>query len=183
MDMSRTRERLVVVGGDAAGMAAASQARRMKGPDELEIIAFERGHFTSYSACGIPYWIGGVVDGPDALVARDPQTFRDKHAIDVRMRHEVVEIDLDKREVVSRALDNGGEQTRTGFDQLVYAIGAVPVAPRWPGSDARGVFGVQTLDDGAAVREFVDAERPAKAVVVGAGYIGVEMAEALHNRG
>ena len=87
-------ERLVVVGGDAAGMSAASQARRRRKPDDLEIIAFERGHFTSYSACGIPYWVGGVVDGPDALVARDPQTFREKHAIDVRMRHEVVEIDL-----------------------------------------------------------------------------------------
>jgi len=68
-------ERLVVIGGDAAGMSAASQARKRRKPDALEIIAFERGHFTSYSACGIPYWIGGVVDGPDALVARDPQTF------------------------------------------------------------------------------------------------------------
>ena len=176
-------ERLVVIGGDAAGMSAASQARKRRKPDALEIIAFERGHFTSYSACGIPYWIGGVVDGPDALVARDPQTFREKHAIDVRIRHEVVEIDLDRREVVARALDDGNKETRTGFDQLVYATGAVPVAPRWPGSDARGVFGVQTLDDGAAVREYVDTERPERAVVVGAGYIGVEMAEALHNRG
>jgi NADPH-dependent 2,4-dienoyl-CoA reductase/sulfur reductase-like enzyme len=176
-------ERLVVIGGDAAGMSAASQARRRRKPDDLEIVAFERGHFTSYSACGIPYWVGGVVDGPDALVARDPQTFREKHAIDVRMRHEVVEIDLDRREVVARALDDGDKPTRVGFDQLVYATGAVPVAPRWPGSDARGVFGVQTLDDGAAVRTFVDSERPARAVVVGAGYIGVEMAEALHNRG
>jgi NADPH-dependent 2,4-dienoyl-CoA reductase/sulfur reductase-like enzyme len=176
-------ERLVVIGGDAAGMSAASQARRRRKQGDLEIIAFERGHFTSYSACGIPYWIGGVVDGPDALVARDPQTFRDKYAIDVRVRHEVVEIDMDKREVVARALDDDGKQARTGFDQLVYATGAVPVAPRWPGGDARGVFGVQTLDDGAAVRAFVDDEKPARAVVVGAGYIGVEMAEALHNRG
>src|SRR5215213_12019220 len=102
--MAGLTRRLVVIGADAAGMSAASQARRRRGPDDLEIIAFERGHFTSYSACGIPYWIGGVVDGPDALVARDPQTFRDKHAIDVRIRHEIVEIDLDRREVVGRAL-------------------------------------------------------------------------------
>jgi NADPH-dependent 2,4-dienoyl-CoA reductase/sulfur reductase-like enzyme len=175
-------ERLVVIGGDAAGMSAASQARRRRKPEDLEIVGFERGNYTSYSACGIPFWVGGVVDGPDALVARDPQTFRTKHAIDVRTRHEVVAIDLDRREVVVRALDEGRE-SRTGFDQLVYATGAVPVAPRWPGSDARGVFGVQTLDDGAAVRAYVDTERPARAVVVGAGYIGVEMAEALHNRG
>lgn len=175
-------ERLVVIGGDAAGMSAASQARRRRKPDDLEIIAFERGHFTSYSACGIPYWIGGAVDGPDALVARDPQTFRDKHAIEVRTRHEVVAIDLDRREVVSVDLEDPKE-TRTGFDQLVYAIGAVPVRPAWPGSDAQGVFGVQTLDDGRAVRDYIEAEKPRRAVVVGAGYIGIEMAEALQNNG
>jgi len=176
-------ERLVVIGGDAGGMSAASQARRRRKPDDLEIVAFERGHFTSYSACGIPYWIGGVVDGPDALVARDPRTFREQHAIDVRLRHEVVAIDVDRREVLARDLDGGNAETRTGFDQLVYATGAVPVRPDWPGVDARGVFGVQTLDDGAALRDFLAAERPATAVVVGAGYVGVEMAEALVRRG
>ncbi len=175
-------ERLVVIGGDAAGMSAASQARKRRKPDDLEIIAFERGHFTSYSACGIPYWIGGVVDGPDALVARDPQTFRDKYSIDVRTRHEVVAIDLDRREVVANDLESRKE-TRTGFDQLVYAIGALPIKPAWPGADARGVFGVQTLDDGQAVRDYIDKEKPRRAVVVGAGYIGVEMAEALQNHG
>jgi NADPH-dependent 2,4-dienoyl-CoA reductase/sulfur reductase-like enzyme len=175
-------ERLVVIGGDAAGMSAASQARKRRDKDDLEIIAFERGHFTSYSACGIPYWIGGVVDGPDALVARTPQTFRDKQAIDVRIRHEVTAIDLDRREVIARDHESQKE-IRTGFDQLVYAIGAVPVKPAWPGSDARGVFGVQTLDDGQAMRNYIEAEKPKKAVVVGAGYIGVEMAEALQNHG
>src|SRR6476660_1010882 len=98
------RQRMLVIGGDAAGMSAASQARRLRGPADLEIVAFERGHFTSYSACGVPYWIGGVVDVPDALVARDPATFREKYAIDVRMRHEVVDIDLDRRQVTARDL-------------------------------------------------------------------------------
>jgi NADPH-dependent 2,4-dienoyl-CoA reductase/sulfur reductase-like enzyme len=176
-------ERLVVIGADAAGMSAASQARRRRKADDLEIIAFERGHFTSYSACGIPYWVGDVVDGPDALVARDPKTFREDYAIDVRMRHEVVGIDLARREVTARALDEDGRETTVGFDQLMYGAGAVPVRPDWPGVDAAGVFGVQTLDDGAAVREWVDRESPARAVVVGAGYIGVEMAEALVRRG
>jgi NADPH-dependent 2,4-dienoyl-CoA reductase/sulfur reductase-like enzyme len=175
-------ERLVVIGGDAGGMSAASQARRLRGPDDLEIVAFERGHFTSYSACGIPYWIGGVVDGPDALVARDPATFREKYAVDVRMRQEVVAVDLDRREVHSRDLTDGGT-TRTGFDQLVYATGAVPIRPGWPGVDTPGVFGVQTLDDGAAIRTYLDERRPTRAVVVGAGYIGVELAEALVRRG
>ncbi|EFL18270.1 flavoprotein oxidoreductase, partial [Streptomyces sp. C] len=82
-------ERLVVVGGDAAGMSAASQARRLKGPAELEIVAFERGHFTSYSACGIPYWVGGQVGGRDELIARTPEEHRAR-GIDLRTRTEVV---------------------------------------------------------------------------------------------
>jgi NADPH-dependent 2,4-dienoyl-CoA reductase/sulfur reductase-like enzyme len=176
-------ERLVVVGGDAAGMSAASQARRRRGPDELGIVAFERGHFTSYSACGVPYWIGGTVDERDRLIARDPATFRDKHAIDVRIRHEVVRIDLDRREVVARDLD-GGREVREPFDQLVYAAGAVPLRPSWADGDARGVFGVQTLDDGTAVRAWLETEpTPRRAVVVGGGYVGIEMAEAMVRRG
>src|SRR6478752_665983 len=87
------RERLVVIGGDAAGMSAASQARRLRGPDELEIVAFERGHFTSYSACGIPYWVGGDVPDRDELIARTPEEHRER-AIDLRMRTEVTAIDV-----------------------------------------------------------------------------------------
>ncbi len=177
------RQRLVVIGGDAGGMSAASQARRLRGADELEIVAFERGHFTSYSACGVPYWVGDVVDGPDALVARDPDTFRDRYAIDVRTRHEVTGIDLDHREVTVRALDAGGERT-VGFDLLVHATGAVPVRPPWARTALRGVYGVQTLDDGTALRAALDRDpAPEHAVVVGAGYIGIELAEALHRRG
>src|SRR5919108_3262624 len=93
-DVRGTRERLVVIGGDAAGMSAASQARRLKGPEELEIVAFERGHFTSFSACGIPYWVGGDVAERDQLIARAPEEHRAR-GIDVRLRTEVTEIDLD----------------------------------------------------------------------------------------
>jgi NADPH-dependent 2,4-dienoyl-CoA reductase/sulfur reductase-like enzyme len=161
-------------------MSAAAQARRARGADELEIVAFERGHFTSYSACGIPYWIGGVVEDRDRLIVRDPVAFREQSAIDVQLRHEVIGIDLDKREVQARDLDGGGE-VRVGFDELVYAAGAVPIRPDWPGIDAEGVFGVQTLDDGVAVRSWLE-RRPQRAVVIGAGYVGVEMAEALIRR-
>ncbi|MFE9655981.1 FAD-dependent oxidoreductase [Micromonospora sp. NPDC006431] len=176
-------ERLIVVGGDAAGMAAASQARRRRDGADLEIVAFERGHFTSYSACGIPYWISGLVPDRDALIARDAVTFREQFDIDVRLRHEVTAIDLDRREVVARDLDGGGE-VRAGFDSLVYATGAVPVQPEWARGGIAGVFGVQTLDDSAALLDWLDREpRPRRAVVVGGGYIGVEMAEALLQHG
>ncbi|GGQ39295.1 FAD-dependent oxidoreductase [Couchioplanes azureus] len=174
--------KLVVVGGDAAGMSAASQARKRRGPDDLEIVAFERGHFTSYSACGIPYWIGGAVADREALIAREPAAFA-KAGITVRMRHEVVAIDLDRREVIAHDLAGGGAR-REGFDELVYAAGAVPVTPDWARIDGGGVFGVQTLDDGTAIQAWLDRDpRPRRAVVIGGGYVGVEMAEAMIRRG
>ncbi|GLZ59115.1 MULTISPECIES: FAD-dependent oxidoreductase [Micromonospora] len=176
-------QRLIVIGGDAAGMSAASQARRRRGRDDLEIMVFERGHFTSYSACGIPYWISGLVPDPEALIARDPEVFRREHAMDVRMRHEVTTIDLERREVVAQNLEGGGE-VRERFDDLMYATGAVPVKPPWAVTDAHGVFGMQTLDDGAALRDWLDADpQPRRAVVIGGGYIGVEIAEAMIQRG
>ncbi|MGW6159454.1 FAD-dependent oxidoreductase, partial [Streptomyces sp. NPDC055144] len=164
-----------------AGMSAASQARRMRGPDELEIVAFERGHFSSYSACGIPYWVGGEVAGPDELVARTPEEHRER-SIDLRMRTEVTELDVVGGRVRSRALDTGTEAW-TSYDKLVIATGARPVRPRIPGIDAPGVHGVQTLDDGQALLDSLAATQGRRAVVVGAGYIGVEMAEALIRRG
>ncbi|CAM5330701.1 flavoprotein oxidoreductase [Streptomyces tanashiensis] len=174
-------ERLVVIGGDAAGMSAASQARRLRSPGELEIVAFERGHFSSYSACGIPYWVGGDVATRGELIARSPEEHRARD-IDLRMRTEVTEIDVPGQRVRSRDLESGAEAW-TGFDKLVIATGARPLRPPLPGIDARGVHGVQTLDDGQALLDSLAGTPGRRAVVVGAGYIGVEMAEALLNRG
>ncbi len=171
----------MVIGGDAAGMSAASQARRLKGPDELEIVAFERGHFTSYSACGIPYWVGGDVGERDDLIARTPEEHRER-AIDLRMRTEVVRIDVAGRRVLARDLAEG-EEYWTAYDKLVIATGARPLRPALPGIDAPNVHGVQTLDDGQALLDTLAGTRGRRAVVIGAGYIGVEMAEALVNRG
>ncbi|MFI1176135.1 FAD-dependent oxidoreductase [Streptomyces melanogenes] len=173
-------ERLVVIGGDAAGMSAASQARRMKGPDDLEIVVFERGHFTSYSACGIPYWVGGDVAERDELIARTPEEHRER-GIDLRMRTEALEIDTAGRRVRARDLESG-EESWTAYDKLVVATGARPVRPQLPGIDAPGVHGVQTLDDGQALLDTLNATGGRRAVIVGAGYIGVEMAEALLHR-
>ncbi|MGY5122839.1 FAD-dependent oxidoreductase [Streptomyces sp. 900105755] len=181
MSMNGGRERLVVIGGDAAGMSAASQARRLRGPDELEIVAFERGHFTSYSACGIPYWVGGDVGERDELIARSPEEHRAR-AIDLRMRTEVTEIDVAGKRVRARDVDSGAESW-TPYNKLVIGTGARPIRPDMPGADAPGVHGVQTLDDGQALLDTLARTRGRRAVVVGAGYIGVEMAEALINRG
>lgn len=174
-------ERLVIVGGDAAGMSTAAQARRFRDAADLEIVVFERGHFTSYSACGIPYWVGGQVRERDHLIARTPEEHRAR-GIDVRLRSEVVELDISGGRVRSRDLASGVE-TWTGYDQLVVATGARPIRPRLPGIDAAGVHGVQTLDDGESLIATLTATTGRRAVVVGAGYIGVEMAEALIRRG
>ncbi|MEU6976717.1 MULTISPECIES: FAD-dependent oxidoreductase [unclassified Streptomyces] len=174
-------ERLVVIGGDATGMSAASQARRLKGRGELEIVAFERGRFSSYSACGIPYWVGGEVADRDELIARSPEEHRARE-IDLRMRTEVTALDVDGQRVRTRDLESGAEGW-TGFDKLVIATGARPLRPPLPGIDAPGVHGVQTLGDGQALLDSLGLARGRRAVVVGAGYIGVEMAEALLGRG
>ena len=173
-------QRLVVIGGDAAGMSAASQARKRRGPDELQIVAFERGRATSYSACGIPYWISGAVEREEQLVTRTPEAHRRNH-IDVRTRTEVVGIDVDARTVRARDLEGGTEYTEP-FDDLVYAAGSVPARPPVPGVDAAGVYGVQTLDDGAALRAALTDEVH-RVVIVGGGYIGLEVAEACQVRG
>ncbi len=174
-------ERLVVIGGDAAGMTAAARARRRRDPEDLDVIAFERGPYTSYSACGIPYFVGDLLSDIDGLVARSPDEHR-KNGIDVRTGHEVVAIDVNKRRVRVRDLAGGGERDEP-FDQLVVAAGSVPTRPDVPGVDAEGIFGVQTLADGVRVRQAVDEREPRRAVVVGGGYVGLEMAEALVRRG
>ena len=107
-------------------MAALSQVRKQR--DDMEIVAFERGRYTSYSACGIPYLVGGEVESIDKLVARTPQQFRDRLRVDVRTRHEVTAIDLDDRAVEVRALDQD-RTLRMGFDQLLIATGAARYAP------------------------------------------------------
>ena len=168
---------LIVVGGDAAGMTAASTVKRTLG-DEIDVIVFERGHWTSYSACGIPYWVAGQVAGPDALVARWPEEHR-KRGIDVRTLTEVVALDTAAQTVRARGRD--GVEYTTHYDELMLATGAEPIRPRLPGIDAEGIYGVQDLEDGTRVIDAL-ADSPACAVVVGSGYIGLEMAEACVQR-
>jgi NADPH-dependent 2,4-dienoyl-CoA reductase/sulfur reductase-like enzyme len=174
--------RLLVIGGDAAGMSAASQARRLLGPDELAITVVERGDTTSYAACGIPYWVAGLVEERSHLIARRAEVFREKQHIDVRLHHEATEIDTDARTVAVRDLDAGTELT-LGYDDLLIATGAQQVPPPVDGLDTPGVSGVQTLADGQRILDAMAERSPRHAVVVGGGYIGLEMAEAMQLRG
>jgi NADPH-dependent 2,4-dienoyl-CoA reductase/sulfur reductase-like enzyme len=172
-------ERLVVVGGDAAGMSAAAQARRLRGAGELEIVVLEQGEDVSFSACGIPYWIGGQVAERGDLIARTPAEFAARD-ITVRTGTRAESIDLAAGSVRTRH----GEEL--GYDRLVVATGGRPTRPPIPGLDAPGVHGVHRLDDGAAIRAAIDAgprDRPMRGLVLGGGYIGLEMAEALQRRG
>lgn len=173
-------ERLVVIGGDAAGMSAASQARRRRTAADLEIMVFERSNWVSYSACGEPYHVAGYVDRLESLIARTPQQFGAMD-IDVRTRHEVIEIDPARRVVVVRDLDTD-RKFLTGFDQLMIATGARPVRPGIAGGDLPGVHELRTLDDAAALRQIADGAS-GNVVIVGGGYIGLEAAEAFHVKG
>jgi len=173
-------ERLVVIGGDAGGMAAATQARRLRA--DLDIVALERGTRTSYSACGIPFLVGGEVNRVDDLVARTPQQLREQHRIDVRLRHEAMAIDVERGEVEVRDHDHG-RTFRLGYDQLMLGLGAVPRRPPLDGIDLPHVHGVQTLDDGAALLEAAERSQTGDVAVIGGGYIGLEIAEAFVRRG
>jgi NADPH-dependent 2,4-dienoyl-CoA reductase/sulfur reductase-like enzyme len=161
-------------------MGAASQARRLD--PSLEIVAFEKSDYTSYSACGIPYVIGGEVGALDDLIARTPQEHRDKSLIDVRMRHEVMQIDLDGRRLEVRDLAHS-RTIQVPFDDLLLGTGARPVRPDLPGIDMPSVHGVQTLDDAERLLHDAEARECRNAVIVGGGYIGLEMAEAFVQRG
>jgi NADPH-dependent 2,4-dienoyl-CoA reductase/sulfur reductase-like enzyme len=171
--------RLLVIGGDAAGMTAAGGVLRRR--DDAEVVVVERGSHTSYSMCGIPYYVGGLIDEADDLVVRSPEEFREQ-GITVHMHTEATSIDPDERRVTVRDLASGEERTEP-YDALVYATGAHPVVPPLPGLAEHG-YVVHTLDEGERLRRLLDERSDIRTVaVVGAGYIGLEIAEALVERG
>ena len=173
------KRKLVIIGGDAAGMTAASKIKREQ--PGCGIIVFERGKHTSYAACGMPYYIGGQVVSEKLLIARKPEVFRKKQHIDVRIRHEVTEIDHKNKRVRVMNLDEGESFWET-WDDLLIATGASPMVPTMENIDAGGIFSLSTLQSGIDVFNFIKEKKPAKAVVVGGGYIGIEMAEAMLGR-
>jgi NADPH-dependent 2,4-dienoyl-CoA reductase/sulfur reductase-like enzyme len=174
------RKRIVIVGGVAGGASAAARARRLS--EDAEIVMFERGPYISFANCGLPYHIGGQIKDRDRLLVQTPEKMNQRFAIDVRTRSEVTGIDREKRQVTVRDLAKGREY-QTGYDALILSPGAEPMRPRMPGIDSPRVFTLRSIPDMDAIKAVVDKEGASRAVVVGGGYIGLEMAEALIERG
>ena len=171
--------RLVVIGGVAAGTKAASRARRLD--PEMEIIVYQEEPEPSISECGLPYFLSGVVAEREQLVARTPEQFAEK-GIEVRVRHRVEKLDAANKTLLVRDLSSGREFDDS-YDRLVVATGARAVLPPIPGADLEGVFALRFLTDADKVRGYVEERSPQKAVVVGGGYIGLEVAENLSSLG
>lgn len=168
----------VIVGGDAAGMSAASKAKR-EDPD-IDVIVFERGEWVSYAACGMPYYLKGEVDELDDLVAMTPETFRTERDIDLQTGHEVVEIDLDDQTVT---VEHGDERFEQPYGALLIGTGARAIEPPFDGIDLDGVFTLRSMDETETIDQYFDSREPDTAAIVGGGYVGVEMAEAFAERG
>lgn len=172
-------ERVVVIGGVAGGMSAAARAKRVN--PNLEVIVLERDAHVSYGACGLPYLIAGVVPDYHQLIVYTPEYFRQQRGIDVRTNTEVIEIRPPERAVTAR--DASGSTSKIRYDYLIVATGAVPIRPAWPGIELNNIFVLRHLHDGLRIQDVIAQTQPRRVVIVGAGYIGLEMAEALHTRG
>ncbi|MFN3429306.1 MAG: FAD-dependent oxidoreductase [Candidatus Sericytochromatia bacterium] len=170
--------KLVIIGGVAAGATAAARARRLD--EHAEIVVFERGPYVSYANCGLPYFLSGDIAERDDLLLQTPETFRTRYAIDVHVETEVLEIDRLARRIRTRGARG---EAWVAYDSLILAQGGQPVMPPVPGADAPHVFKLWTVPDMDRLDDFIRHERPRTAVVVGGGFIGLEMAEAFRSRG
>jgi NADPH-dependent 2,4-dienoyl-CoA reductase/sulfur reductase-like enzyme len=171
--------KFVIIGGDAAGMSAASRAKRMQ--PEMEVMVFEQTRDVSYSACGMPYNIADADREIDDLVVRKAEVFRHKQGIDLLTGHRVEAIDAGEK-TVSGTNQETGEAFRFDYDRLLIATGGRPRIPDLPGFDRPGVVALKSLADGRKIKEYIQEHRVKKAVIIGMGYVGLEMAEALRER-
>lgn len=169
----------IIIGGVAGGATAAARIRRNS--EQAEIVLFEKGEHISYANCGLPYHIGDVIPERDRLFVQTPEAFGKRFNIDVRTLSEVTEVNPESRTVTVRTRD-GKEYTET-YDKLLLSPGAVPVRPPLPGIDSDGIFTLRNVADTDAIKGFIKEHKPKRAVIIGAGFIGLEMAENLSHRG
>lgn len=173
-------KKIIIVGGVAGGATAAARIRRLD--EQAEIIVFERSGFVSYANCGLPYYIGGVIQDKEELTLQTPENFLERFRIDVRVRHEVTALHPDKKTVSVKNLKTG-EEFEENYDKLLLSPGARPVQPNLPGVGIDNLFTLRTVEDTLRIREFVLKEKPKSAVLAGGGYIGLEVAENLRELG
>ncbi|STO07396.1 FAD-dependent oxidoreductase [Exiguobacterium aurantiacum] len=172
--------KLVIIGSVAAGTSVAAKARRNN--EDAQITIYDRDYDISYSGCGIPYYVGGEVESRDDLTPRDAAFFKKRYQLDVLTRHNVTAIDKDAQTLTVENLETGETFTDT-YDRLVLATGASSIIPPIPGVDSDNVFPIRNIQNAEATRNFVDATNPKHATIIGAGFIGLEMAEQLKLRG
>ena len=175
-----SRKKIVIVGGVAGGASCAARCRRLD--ETAEILLLDRGPYVSFANCGLPYYVGDVIKDESKLLLASEALFRDRFNIEVRTRHEAVAIDRDKREIEVRELATG-RVYRESYDALVLSPGAMAVRPPLPGIDLPGIFVMRSIPDSRDVRAWIDAKQAKSAVIVGGGFIGLEMAENLAHRG
>jgi len=174
------KPRILIVGGVAGGASCAARARRLS--EEAEIIIFERGPYVSFANCGLPYYIGDVIPEEKDLLVTTPELFRNRFNIEVRVQSEVQLIDREKNEIVVRNITTG-EIYRERYDALLLSTGARPIRPPLPGIDLPGIFTLRTIPDAAQIRDWIVNRKVRRAVVVGGGFVGLEMTENLTRRG
>jgi NADPH-dependent 2,4-dienoyl-CoA reductase/sulfur reductase-like enzyme/rhodanese-related sulfurtransferase len=174
------KKRVVIVGGVAGGATCAARLRRQD--EDAEIVVLERGPYVSFANCGLPYYVGNVIQEESKLLLASPTLFRERFNVEVRTRNEVLAIDRTASTVSVRDLETGREYSEP-YDALVLSPGAAPIRPPWPGIELPGIFTLRTIPDSREIRHWIDEKKPHKAVVVGGGFIGLEMAENLAHRG
>lgn len=177
--MTPNNKKYLIVGGVAGGATAAARIRRLT--EDAEIILFEKGAYISYANCGLPYYIGGVIEERDRLFVQTPEAFGKRFNIDVRTRSEVIAIHPEKKQVTVRSAD--GKEYTENYDKLLLSPGASPVVPPLPGIQSEGIFTLRNVDDTDRIKAYMTAHQVRRTVIVGGGFIGLEMAENLKHAG
>ena len=177
--MTPNNKKYLIVGGVAGGATAAARIRRLT--EDAEIILFEKGAYISYANCGLPYYIGGVIEERDRLFVQTPEAFGKRFNIDVRTRSEVIAIHPEKKQVTVRSAE--GKEYTENYDKLLLSPGASPVVPPLPGIQSEGIFTLRNVDDTDRIKAYMTTHQVRRTVIVGGGFIGLEMAENLKHAG
>ena len=172
--------KVVIIGGVAGGATAAARLRRLD--ETAEIVVFERSGYVSYANCGLPYYIGGVIENPEALTLQTPESFFARFQVDMRVRHEVTALHPDRKTVSVKNLETG-EEFEESYDKLILSPGAKPTQPRLPGVGLEKLFTLRTVEDTFHIKDYIQRHHPKSAVLAGGGFIGLELAENLRELG